>query len=106
MPDPVLLNALDALDLAVLEVLPGRKLQPFAPPPSWFKGIVHFSALPFLEHVLREAEALWKSKTEGSRGFGPFTVQRGDDELLLRVRALRLDGHAVLVIDRLMNEID
>ena len=106
MTDPSLVKALDALDLAVVEVVPGHALQPFAPPPAWFKGLVHWSALPFLEHVLPEAEAFWKSNPEGALGFGPFTVSRGDEELLLRVRALKLDGRLVLAIDRLVDEVD
>ncbi len=103
--DP-LLAALDALDLAVVEWLPDGTFQPFAPPPPWFKGTTQWSALPFLEHVVPAARRFWHDRTGGALTFGPFTLEWGDEELLVRVRALRLDDRLVLAVDRIAGEFD
>lgn len=98
--------ALDALDLAVVEWLPDGTFQPFAPPPPWFRGMTQWSALPFLEHVVPAARRFWHDRTGGALTFGPFTLQWGDEELLVRVRALRLDDRPVLAVDRITGEFD
>jgi hypothetical protein len=92
MADALLAELLQELDLAVIEWLPDQTFRPFAPPPRWFRGMAQWSSLPFLEHFLPEAEAHWRTATVGVLDSHPFVVDSQGEELLLRARALKIEG--------------
>ena len=97
---------IEALDVAVIEWLPDRTFRLFAPPPPWFRAMTQWASLPFLEHILPEAEAFWRGYADSQSTFGPFTVAGPDAELLLKVRAMRLQGLFVMAIERFSAEED
>jgi hypothetical protein len=103
--DALLAELLQELDLAVVEWLPDRTFRPFAPPPRWFKGMAQWSSLPFLEHFLPDAERHWLGDS-GVLSSTPFTIDGTDGELLLRARALKLEGRLVMAIERLVGDAD
>jgi hypothetical protein len=66
-----LTTLLPALDIAAFERLPEGSLSPMAPPPPWFVRIVADGTLPFLGHILEEANQFWESRSSGRRDWGP-----------------------------------
>jgi hypothetical protein len=104
--DALLGELLQELDLAVIEWLPDGTFRPFAPPPRWFKGMAQWSSLPFLEHFLPEAETHWRRSATGVLSSAPFTIDGTEGELLLRARALRLEGRLIMAIERLVGDVD
>jgi hypothetical protein len=106
MPDPVLEYLLQELDFAVIEWLPDRTFRMFLEPPRWFRAMAQWHSLPFLEHFFPEAEAHWRANATGVLSSGPFMIDDGGNELLLRVRALKLEGRLVMAIERLTGATD
>ena len=66
-----LTTLLPALDIAAFERLPEGSLSPMAPPPPWFVRIAADGTLPFLGHILEEANQFWESRSSGRRDWGP-----------------------------------
>ena len=106
MADDPLAELLQELDLAVIEWLPDQTFRAFAPPPRWFRGMAQWSSLPFLEHFLPDAEAHWRTAAAGVLDSHPFAVDSQGEELLLRARALKIDGRQVMAIERLVGDAD
>jgi len=100
-----------ALDLAVIERMPHEGLALAAPAPAWLATVVGhgktlFGALPFLAHVVEEAEPAWSSGPDGRMDSGPFEATVAGQELLLRATALTVDERHLLVIERLTGSAD
>ena len=96
-----------ALDLALIEWLPEGGYRPLSEKtPQWFKGRVPWRSLPFLGNFVDEARRYLHDHLEGVIASDQFTVQSADDELLLRARALKVNGRLVLAIERLTGAAD
>ncbi len=106
MADALIEFLLQELDLAVIEWLPDRSFRTFTAPPRWFKGMAQWSSLPFLEHFLPEAEEHWRQNAVGVLTSGPFMIENAGEELLLRARALKLEGRLVMAIERMIGDAD
>src|SRR5215471_18126396 len=106
MSDPLLEYLLQELDFAAIEWLPDRTFRMFSEPPRWFHGMAQWQSLPFLEHFFPEAEVHWRENATGVLVSGPFMIDHGGEELLLRARALKLEGRLVMAIERLTGETD
>jgi hypothetical protein len=105
-PDAITGDALRALDIALIEWRPDSSYVPLAKTPRWFTGFTPWSSLPFLEHFVTDARRYLHDHLDGVLSSAPFTVSRPDGELLLRARALKVDGRLVLVIERLEGAAD
>jgi hypothetical protein len=66
-----LTTLLPALDIAAFERRPEGSFSPMAPPPPWFVRIVADGTMPFLGHILEEANQFWESRSSGRRDWGP-----------------------------------
>lgn len=105
--DQILLigKVLKALDMALIEWR-DDVYTPLASPPKWFSGKVPWLSLPFLEHFVDEARRYLHDNVGGVIASDQFSVQANDEELLLRARALRIQGRLVLAIERLVGASD
>jgi hypothetical protein len=105
--DQILLigRVLRSLDMALLE-WKDDLYTPLASPPRWFSGKVPWASLPFLEHFVDEARRYLHDHVGGVIASDQFSVQGKDEELLLRARALRVQGKLVLAIERLVGASD
>jgi hypothetical protein len=105
--DQILLigKVLRSLDLALIE-WKDDVYTPLASPPKWFSGKVPWLSLPFLEHFVDEARRYLHDNVGGVIASDQFSVQAKDEELLLRARALRVQGKLVLAIERLVGASD
>src|SRR5262245_30351994 len=104
--DPMVTEVLQALDVAVIEWRPDRKLHALAPPPDWFEGMTLWSSLPFLENFIPDALAHWRNDAEGVITSDPFTVRHIGQDLLLRARAIQRDGRILMMIEHLSGATD
>jgi hypothetical protein len=105
--DQILLigKVLRGLDTALIE-WKDDLYTPLSSPPKWFSGKVSWESLPFLEHFVDEARRYLHDNVGGVIASDQFTVQAKDEELLLRARALRVQGKLVLAIERLVGASD
>jgi hypothetical protein len=105
--DQILLigKVLRGLDMALIE-WQDDVYTPLASPPKWFSGKVPWASLPFLEHFVDEARRYLHDNVGGVIASDQFSVQGKDEELLLRARALRIQGKLVLAIERLVGASD
>ena len=104
--DPATGEVLRALDLALIEWRPDYSYRPLALTPRWFTGTVPWSSLPFLQHFADEARRYLHDHLGGVIASDQFAVDKNGEELLLRARALRVDGRLVLAIERLLGAAD
>ena len=104
--DPVLGEVMRVLDLAVVEWVEDEAYRPLASLPPWFTGTVSWMSLPFLQHFVDEARRFLHDHLGGVLASDQFTVQSGNDELLLRARALKVNGRLVLAVERLEGASD
>lgn len=104
--DPVVGEVMRVLDMAVIEWVADESYRPLASVPHWFTGTVSWMSLPFLEHFVDEARRFLHDHLGGVLASDQFTVQSGSDELLLRARALKVNGRLVLAIERLEGASD
>ena len=116
MSDTLLVNVLRALDVAVVERLSDSRFQMVGVSPEWLEaafdtapaGARHTlsGALPFLDHFLQQADAVWHERGAARADSGPFTAQVGSEEALLRATALTIDHRSLLVLERLTGDAD
>ena len=115
MTDTLFAHLFRALDLAIVERLSDGLFQLLTPAPAWLERAFEAApagarasidgAFPFLEDVVHQARAAWR--TDGTpQSFGPFAAPVGGDELLLRATALVVDGRTLLVVERLQGVAD
>jgi hypothetical protein len=114
--EDLLLDVLQALDLAVIERLPNTAYFLHGREPGWLTGVFDAApagaqgslagALPFLDHFLNQAEAAWYSGPPARAESGPFAARVGRDDLLLRATALTLRERMLLILERLTGEAD
>ena len=104
--DPLIGEVIRALDLAVIEWQPDDGYRPLSVTPRWFTGMVPWSSLPFLQLFVDEARRFLHDHMDGVIASDQFTVQSDAEELLLRARALKVDGRLVIVIERLAGAAD
>ena len=96
-----------ALDLALIEWLPDGGYRPLSETtPQWFKGNVPWRSLPFLGYFVDEARRYLHEHLDGVIASDQFSVQGAGDELLLRARALKVNGRLMLAIERLSGATD
>ena len=116
MSDTLLANVLRALDVAVLERLADSRFQIVGVSPSWLEaafdeapaGARHTlgGALPFLDHFLQEADAIWHERGAARADSGPFTATIGGEDALLRATAVTVEHRSLLVLERLTGDAD
>jgi hypothetical protein len=106
LPDAALGPVLRLMDVAIIEWLPDGSYAPLAPSPAWFRGPAPWSAMPFLEHFASEARRALHDSVSAISEADQFAAQSADDELLLRVRAVKLARRLILVIERLAGSTD
>jgi hypothetical protein len=99
--EPTIAEVMQALDMAVVEWDLEDRYRPLSVTPRWFTGTVPWSSLPFLQHFVAEARRFLHDHLGGVLASDQFEVQRDGEELLLRARALKLNGRLLVVIERL-----
>jgi hypothetical protein len=104
--DPALGEVMRVLDLAIVEWVGEEQYRPLTKLPEWFSGTVSWMSLPFLQHFVAEARRYLHDHVGSVLASDQFTTQSGDQELLLRARALKIDGRLVLAIERLEGASD
>ena len=104
--DPLISEVIRVLDMAVVEWALDQSYRPLTSTPRWFTGTVPWSSLPFLQHFVDEARRYLHDHIGGVMASDQFTVQSNAEELLLRARALKVDGRLVIVIERLEGAAD
>jgi hypothetical protein len=114
--DELLPEVMRALDCAVVERLPNAMYFLVTPAPDWLVGVFDAApagaqgslagALPFLDHFLPQAEAVWYQGAPTRADSGPFTAPVGRQELLLRAAAFTVDRRPLLILERLTGEAD
>ena len=100
-----------ALDLAVIERLPNAGYFMVAPAPPWLEGALEEQAtlaraFPFLRHFLETASSAWQEGGAARAHSGPFEADVNGEALLLRATAMTIEGHRILVIERMTGEAD
>ena len=111
MAESALSDLSRALDLIVLEQLPGGGFLKARDSyiPNWFLGAFRHAvgedpvslqdAFPVLDTFLKEAEALWSGPTEGRADSEPFIiVDRSGSELPVKATAVAVRGHRYLIL--------
>ena len=92
-----LTTLLAALDIAAFERHPDGSFAPLAPPPAWFVRIVADGTLPFLGHILEEANQFWNGRSPGRRDWGPCAeVDETGSEFHYNVAAVNAGGRQYL----------
>jgi hypothetical protein len=104
--DPALGEVMRVLDLAIIEWVAEEQYRPLARLPEWFTGTASWMSLPFLQHFVDEARRYLHDHLGGVLASDQFTTQSGDQELLLRARALKINRRLVLAIERLEGASD
>ena len=84
--------------------------------PEWFADAAKTAAgddfatlggtLPFLEHVVVDAEKFWWSSKGGAVTGEPFAVPGSGEEYLVRPRIATVDGKKLLLLERLTGGAD
>jgi hypothetical protein len=105
-PETVLGPVLRLMDVAVIEWRPDGSYVPLAPSPAWFRGPAPWSSMPFLEHFVGEARRALHDSVKAISEPDQFTAQGAGEELLLRVRAVKVRRRMLLVIERLAGAAD
>ena len=104
--DPAMGEGMRLLDMAVVEWQSDQSYRPLSSTPRWFTGTVPWSSLPFLEHFVNEARRFLHDHLGGVLASDQFAVQSSSEELLLRARALKVNGRLVVAIERLAGASD
>lgn len=114
--EDLLLDALHALDVALIERLPNSTYFMLSKVPDWLRAVMDAApsgsqrslaaALPFLDHFLGEAEAAWYDGAPARAESGPFAARVGYEDVLLRASALTLHKRSLLVLERLSGDAD
>jgi hypothetical protein len=105
-PDQLTREIARALDVAILEWMPGFSGRPLCPAPEWFGGLEPLSSLPFLQDFGVEAARVLREDPGGVATSDQFTVPTEGEELLLRARAFDVAGRLILAIERLHGAAD
>ena len=115
MNDSLLPNLFRTLELVVVERMPYAGFFLLTPAPDWLRAVLDAAppgaqsslsgAMPFLEHFLEQADAVWK-EGDAIAGSGPFTATVAGQEQLLTATALTLQERKLLIIGRLSGLAD
>jgi hypothetical protein len=113
VPENILGRLVSALDLVVLERLPGGAMFQLGdqPPPSWFVATFHnagsrepvtlLQAFPVLDAFMSEAEIFWEQNKEGRLEGEAFVVTGSSGENLpLAAIAVAMAGRRFLLLQR------
>ena len=116
MPDAVLAEVLRMLDMCVLESPPksDQPLRLVTPAPDWLASLlgsfhaseIPWSAMPFVDHFLTQAQEAWHEGPEGSTTSEPFVAPGYNEEVLLRATALTAGRRRLLILERLSGKAD
>jgi hypothetical protein len=104
--DPLIGEVIRTLDMAVVEWQLDQSYRPLSGTPRWFTGTVPWASLPFLQHFVDEARRFLHDHIGGVLASDQFSVQSSSEELLLRARALKIEGRLVVSIERLEGASD
>jgi len=108
-------SVLRALDVTVFEHTMDGRFRTLGTAPDWLEAALGVTPprdpdadtrLPFLDHFLPQAWIAWHERHGARANSGPFAVQLGDDEALMRATALTVERRAILVIERLTGDHD
>ena len=116
MSDALLADVLRMLDMCVLES-PAKSDQPLrlvTPAPDWLASLlgsfhaaeIPWSAMPFVDHFLTQAEEAWHEGPDASTTSEPFVVPGYSDDILLRATALTAGRRRLLILERLSGKAD
>lgn len=109
--EAVIVDLVGALDLVILERLPGGALSRLGgqPPPAWFAGNLHdvhpqkavtlLEAFPVLDAFLSDAEVFWERAEDGRLDGEPCVMTvAGGNHLALATVAIKKDGRKFLLL--------
>jgi len=108
-------SVLRALDITVFEHTMDGRFRTLGTAPSWLEAALGVTPsedpdaetrLPFLDHFLPQAWIAWHERHGARANSGPFAVQLGDEEALMRATAMTVERRAILIIERLTGEND
>ena len=116
MPDAVLSEVFRLLDMCVLES-PPKSEQPLrlvTPAPDWLASLlgsfhaaeIPWSAMPFVDHFLTQAQEAWHEGPDASTTSEPFVAPGYNEEVLLRATALTVGRRRLLILERLSGKAD
>lgn len=134
MSDDILSALLRVFDLCVIECAPSKPAFDFSagrpddgptarhsvlrlltPVPDWLASAFAAAptevptfgdALPFLDHFLVQAEAVWHEGHPASATSGPFVATINGSEVLLRAVAIAQHEHRLVILQRLTGDAD
>lgn len=104
------------LGFIVMQRAESGDLMLLTPAPRWFVDAARTAAgdgpatlggtFPFLEDVRAEADRFWGSGEDGVMLGEPFAVPGATEEYLVRPRMATVDGHRLLLLERLTGSAD
>lgn len=116
MNDALLSAVFQALDLGVIERRRDSAFYMVTPPPAWLSQAFESAigntpgridgAMPFLDHFMQQAEAVWREGPPATIASGPFVAKLRHEEILINARAMTVQDRQVLVLQRLTGEAD
>ena len=116
MSDPVLAGVLRALDVTVIERHRDGAFYLLTPVPDWLAQTFDMAivsapgridgALPFLDHFLHQADAVWREGPPAAVSSGPFVTTIKREEILINARAMTVLDRHLLAIERLTGTAD
>lgn len=116
MSDPILERLFPKLGFIVIQRAGSGDLSLLTPAPRWFVDAARSAAgggsatlgstFPFLDDVRAEAERFWASGEDGVMLGEPFAVAGAAEEYLVRPRIVTVEGHKLLLLERLSGIAD
>ncbi len=116
MSDSVLARLLHALDLTAIERRRDGAFYLLTPAPDWLAHAFDLAidsapgridgAMPFLDHFLHQADAVWHDGPPASASSGPFVATIKREEILINAHARTIQDRHLLVIERLTGTAD
>lgn len=116
MSDPILERLFPKLGFIIMRCTDGGDLVLVTPAPGWFVDAARTAAgsgpatlggtFPFLDDVRAEADRFWARGQEGVMSGEPFAVSGAAEEYLVRPRIATVEGHKLLVLERLTGSAD
>jgi hypothetical protein len=116
MNDALLSAVFRALDLGVIERRRDSAFYMVTTPPDWlsqaFASAISDTpgridgAMPFLDHFMHQAEAIWREGPPAMISSGPFVATIRREEILINARAMTVQDRQVLVLERLTGDAD
>jgi hypothetical protein len=116
MSDSALARLLHALDLTAIERRRDGAFYLLTPAPDWLAHAFDMAigsapgridgGMPFLDHFLHQADAVWHEGPPAAASSGPFIATIKREEILINARAMTIQDRHLLVIERLTGTAD